>query len=235
MQPMLSRLPICVALLSLTLAGASCQSQPQPQAKGEAVQQKVEPRPMVDPQAKVDGNPAAAVPPGPGVPAAVNAREVTPSGELRDEPIDELLLKVPSEWTREVAASTMRKAEFVLPGPGGDTRLVVYRFPGGAGGGAKNIERWKGQIELKEGSEPITKELDVAGLHINAIDLEGAYAGQSMPGAPPQPPIAEARLLAAMIDGSGDAFYFKLVGPAATVNVWAPAWEQILSSLSVSG
>lgn len=168
-------------------------------------------------------------------PAKANAREVTPSGETRKEVVEGLALAVPAEWERAQARSSMRKAEFIVPGPGGDVRMVVYRFPGGAGGISANIERWKGQIAPPTGGEakePIAKELEVGNLRIASVDAVGAFAGQSMPGAPPQPPIADARLLAAAIEGYGDAFYFKMVGEAATIDVWAPAFATLLEDLT---
>jgi hypothetical protein len=145
-----------------------------------------------------------------------------------------LALQVPEEWKLELPANTsMRKAEFVLPGPGGDARLVVYRFAGGAGGFTANIERWKGQMTPPAGVEPTIAERELAGLKLASIDVSGRFAGQSMPGAPPQPPIDDARLFAAAIEQSGsDPWYLKLVGPKPTIDVWASAWETMLGSLA---
>lgn len=180
--------------------------------------------------------PEAAKPVPPSAPESGPPRDVTPSGELVAAVVDGLVMQVPSEWTREDPANPgMRKAEFVLPGPGGDARLVVYRFPGGAGGAQANIDRWKGQIEPATGSEAQTSALEVGGLKIAAIDSAGRFAGQSMPGAPPQPPIDDARLLAAAIEGNADPYYLKLVGPKPTVDVWAAAWTKLLETLAQQG
>ena len=48
-------------------------------------------------------------------------------------------------------ASPMRVAQFVVPGPGGDAEMGVFRFAGGAGGVDANIARWKGQFVPPEG------------------------------------------------------------------------------------
>lgn len=171
----------------------------------------------------------AVKPPGP-------PRDVTPSGETRDELVNGLKLVVPSEWERGAGSSAMRKAEFTLPGPGGDATLVVYRFEGGAGTTQQNIERWKQQVDLAEGTEAVTSEIEVNGLKVTSVDVRGSYVGQSMPGAPPQPPIADARLLTAAIEGVGegvgDPWYFKLVGPAATLDVWSAGWSKLLAELA---
>lgn len=251
------RHPLLVASLSLSLAASlGCSSPPASGSKAEAAGSKAA---SSDPAAEsphggpavAHGDPAnphagmanpanphagmanpanphglpAAAPPGP-------PRDVTPSGETRAEVVEGLRLTVPTEWTAAPAANPMRKAELALPGPGGDAQLVVYRFPGGAGGAQENIVRWKGQIELAEGAEAATSEQEVNGLKVTSVDARGRFAGMSMPGAPPQPPIEAARLLAAAIEGSGDPYYLKLVGPAATLDVWSEAWTALLASLA---
>lgn len=158
----------------------------------------------------------------------------TPSGKTREEAADGLVLVVPEEWQRAPGRSSMRKGEFVLSGPGGEARLVVYRFEGGAGTASQNIERWSAQIEPKPGGEPKTGKLEANGLRITSLEAAGRFAGQNMPGMPAQPPIDDARLLAAAIEGSGDPYYLKLVGPAATIDPWLPAWNEMLSKLAVA-
>ena len=160
--------------------------------------------------------------------------EFAPSGKTRAETVDGLVLTVPEEWQRAPSRSSMRKGEFVLTGAGGEARLVVYRFEGGAGSAAQNIERWSSQMEPKGGDAPKTSDLEVNGLRISSIDVAGRFAGQKMPGMPEQPPIDDARLLAASIEGAGDPYYLKLVGPAATVDGWVPAWTEMLSKLAVA-
>jgi hypothetical protein len=158
--------------------------------------------------------------------------EFAPSGKTREETAEGLVMVVPEEWTRAPGRSSMRKAEFVLPGAGGEARLVLYRFEGGAGSAAQNIDRWRSQIEVKPGEEPKTSELEANGLRITSVEAHGRFLGQSMPGMPAQPPIDDARLLAAAIEGSGDPYYFKLVGPTATIDPWIPAWTDMLGKLA---
>jgi hypothetical protein len=174
-------------------------------------------------------NPHAANPssPQPGPP-----RDVTPSGQTQEVVVDGLKMSMPIEWVQVPGESPMRKAKFTLPGPGGDVELVVYRFAGGAGSAEQNIERWRGQVTLAADAQPQTIALEANGLKLSGVDLRGHYAGQSMPGAPPQPPVDDARLLAVAIEGSGDPYYFKLVGAAKTVDLWATAWTEMLGKLS---
>jgi hypothetical protein len=161
-------------------------------------------------------------------------RDITPSGETREVVVDGLKMSVPIEWVHTPGASAMRKAEFTLPGPGGDVALVVYRFPGGAGSAEQNIERWRGQMTLAADAQPGRVEpKNLNGMKLSGVDLRGRFAGQSMPGAPPQPPVDDARLLAVAIEGSGDPYYFKLVGSAKTIDVWAAAWTKLLETLAI--
>lgn len=151
-----------------------------------------------------------------------------PAADAGEQVVDGLVLLVPKEWTTRPTRGGMRKAEFALPGPGGEAELIVYRFRGGAGGGQANIDRWKGQVS---GGEATDGTREVNGLKVAHVDVTGRYAGQSMPGAPPQPAIDDARLLAAAIEGQGDPYYLKLIGPRATVDSWAAAWERLLAGL----
>ena len=165
----------------------------------------------------------------------VNPHEVTPSGELRVETFDLLSADVPTEWTRRPPKSSMRLAELVLPGPGGDAVLAIYRFAGGAGGVEANIRRWKGQFTPPEGktiddmSTVVTEER--APFKITRLDVRGTNSAAVMPGEAARHSAPDSRMLAAIVEGSGDPFFFKVVGTAATLDLWAPAFEKMLGGV----
>ncbi len=172
---------------------------------------------------------------GPAEP--VNAHAVTPSGEVRVEKFDLLSADVPSEWTRRPPKSSMRLAELVLPGPGGDAVLAIYRFAGGAGGVEANILRWKGQF-----TPPVGKTIDDvstvateerAPFKITRLDIHGTNSAAVMPGEAARHDAPDSRMLAAIVEGSGDPFFFKVVGTAATLDVWAPAFEKMLGGVRI--
>jgi hypothetical protein len=223
--------------LSVLLLG--CSSDPaQPSPRSSDAQPKDPPASTPNPHAgaptpSVD-NPHAQNPHAQAPHAATIGppRDVTPSGETHEVVVDGLKMTVPVEWVHTPGAGAMRKAEFTLPGPGGDVTLVVYRFAGGAGSAEQNIERWRGQMTLAADAQANTIALEAGGLKLSGVDLRGHFAGQSMPGAPPQPPVDDARLLAVAIEGSGDPYYFKLVGSAKTIDVWAAAWTDLLTKLA---
>jgi hypothetical protein len=161
-------------------------------------------------------------------------REITPSGETRDEKVAELALKVPKEWETQPVTSQMRLAQFVLPGPGGDAELVVFRFPGGAGGVQANIDRWKGQFKPPEGKsiDDVTKttNFEAGKLKITLVDVSGHYAAPERPGSPTMVDEPDYRMLSAIVEGSGDAFFLKALGPSKTLSVWSKAYEEMLKA-----
>jgi hypothetical protein len=220
------------AVTSLLLGCGGDPSKPDAEAKPKAVTPSTSPAGDSHPQSPHTSAPdphaqaPQAAPAGP-------PRDITPSGETREVVVDGLKMAVPIEWVQAPGASAMRKAEFTLPGPGGDVALVVYRFAGGAGSAEQNIERWRGQMTLAPDAPVEAFELEPNGLRLSGVDLRGRFAGQSMPGAPPQPAVDDARLLAVAIEGSGDPYYFKLVGSAKTIDVWADAWTEMLTTLAI--
>ena len=69
---------------------------------------------------------------------------------------------------------------------------------------------------------------------VTSLDAIGKFAPGAMPGAPAATPIDKARMLAAVVEGVGDAFFFKCTGPEETISQHAQAWETMLGSFKVS-
>ena len=199
-------------------------------AKGPATDAK-------DPHAAL--NPHAGMPPMMGGGAAAPKgppRDITPSGETMPEHLSGLTLAVPTEWERGKPTNSMRVAQWVLPGPGGDAELVVFRFPGGGGGIEQNVTRWKGQFQAPEGKTiddvTTTKTIEAGGLKTTLVDVSGTYVAAVTPGAEEKHNDAEQRMIAAIVEGSGDPFYFKAVGPQKTMDLWASAFETMANGMS---
>lgn len=161
-------------------------------------------------------------------------RDITPSGKTREEKVAELVLAVPEEWETGQVTSQMRLAQYTVPGPGGDAELVVFRFPGGAGGVQANIDRWKGQFKPPEGKtiDDVTKtsSFEAGKLKITLVDVTGHYAAPERPGSPTMVDEPDYRMLSAIIEGSGDAFFLKALGPGKTLDVWSKAFEDMLKA-----
>jgi len=189
-----------------------------------------------NPHAPADPHAPSAANPHAGMPAAAPAgppREVSPSGEVTETKIATLSMAVPKEWEQGQVTGSMRLGQFVLPGPGGDGELVLFRFPGGAGGVEANLTRWKGQFKPPEGKTiddiAQTKTLSVGDLKITTLDVQGTFG--SGPGPSARPTGDTHRMLAAIVEGKGDPYFLKALGPAATMDLWADAFGKTLESL----
>src|SRR5215510_5307663 len=56
--------------------------------------------------------------------------------------------KAPAGWIAETPSSPMRKAQYRVPGPGGDGECAVFYFgPGQGGDPMANAQRWAGQFK----------------------------------------------------------------------------------------
>lgn len=172
---------------------------------------------------------AAVGSPAPVADDAPAADDQPPPLPTRVEPLGELAMNVPESWVRAEPRNAMRLAEFRLPSEGGEIELLVFRFPGGAGSAQSNLDRWRGQFE---GAQDVPATRSTQGpLTITQIDLSGTLVIR-MPNAQIQRE-PDQRLLAAVVEGSGTPFYFKLMGPSAAVTSWAGAYANALSTLRV--
>jgi hypothetical protein len=163
-------------------------------------------------------------------------RDITPSGEVTEEEVQELVLAVPKEWEKKPAGG-MRVAQWTIPGPGGDGECVVFRFPGGAGGVEENINRWKGMFKPPEGKsiDDITKksEIKAGDLKVTLVDITGHYVAAVRPGEEAKHDEANYRMLAAIVEGIGDPFFLKTTGPHKTLDLWADAYNKLLEGAKV--
>lgn len=144
----------------------------------------------------------------------------------------------PPTWKFEQPASSMRRAQLKAPGADGEAELVVYFFGAGGAGSAKdNIDRWVGQFSNKDGS-PIQNaqptEQTINGFKVTKVEVAGQYAGGMGPQAQQQPAKAEQRLIATIVETPGGPYYFKFVGPDASVAENREAFDQLLASIEAS-
>lgn len=237
-----ARVCCCTVLFSLLACGgpeaAKAPEKKVEVAKAEAT--KTEPvkgmNPHANPHAPLGVNPHGAPPSEPKGP--VNPTEVTPSGQVRAETIDGLSLSVPTEWVRKPGSNPMRLAEFTLPGPGGEVTLVVSRFAGGGGDATANVERWKTQFTKADGSDvgdaAKVTVVDKAPLKITTVDIEGTNIAPVTPGAPERYNEANSRLLGAIVEGSGDPYFFKAAGTVKTLGLWEPGFRAAVETMAIA-
>ncbi len=165
-------------------------------------------------------------------------RDITPTGKTAEQTTDELIWPAPQEWEAQPSSSAMRKAQYIVPGPGGDGELVVFRFPGGAGGVEANVARWKGQFKVPEGKTAAdlgtTRTFEAGTLKVTWVDITGHYAAPAQPGSTTMVEEPDSRMIAAIVEGSGDPLFFKLFGPTKTIDLWAKAFEDDLKAAKIA-
>ncbi len=181
---------------------------------------------------------------GEGVSNAGNAPSAPPTAGSaapasdRQKVLGPFTLEVPSGWVEQTPRSRMRRAQFALPGAGGDSEdgeLTVFYFGMGQGGSTDaNISRWIGQVGQPDGSSSRDKakirQSQVSGFRMTEVDVSGTLKASNMPGAPQRPARPGYRLLGAVLEGPQGPWFFKLVGPEKTISRWADSFRQFIAS-----
>lgn len=174
-------------------------------------------------------NPASVMEPGPPQEApAIEGDQATVAG---------LAFQIDPAWQSEQPSSSFRAAQFNLPAPeghedhAGEAELALFQ---GIGGSAQqNIERWIGQFNIgdRDPSEVIkTTQTEINGLQVSILDISGSYnsdggmmgGGESVEGQ---------RMIAAVVEGPGGPWHWKLVGPQETVTHWKESFDSLIASM----
>ena len=146
----------------------------------------------------------------------------------------------PGDWIEEPAPSPMRVTQFRLPRVPGDPEdgeLVVFYFGGSGGAVEANLERWIGQMEQPDGRSSnavaSTTAFDANGLDVTLLDVPGTYVAAVRPGAAERLDKPNFRLLAAVVETPVGPWFFKLTGPARTIDRWDTPFSAFLRSVRV--
>ena len=197
-------------LVPLALACAACKSNPPATAK---------PAPVAPTAAK---------------PAPAPVAEPKPAAA----PAPALVLTPQQGWVVEPPANAMRKGQYTLPHAEGDSEdatLVVHYFGGQGGSKDVNLKRWASQFEQPDGSSSEEKlkssTRTIAGLEVFDADLSGTYVAETAPGSGVHLNKPGWRMLAAIVETKEGPWYFKLVGPAATIAKWEPSYQAFMQAL----
>jgi hypothetical protein len=146
-----------------------------------------------------------------------------------------LQFDLPKGWTAETPGSSMRLAQAAIPGPAGAGELGVFYFGAGQGGKVEdNLQRWTDQMEAGPGTpKPERGTLSANGLKVTWVDVHGTLKPSSM-GMGPSTPVTDARLLGAVVEGTGGPWFFKATGPDKTLGPQRDAFFNMLKSARVA-
>jgi hypothetical protein len=167
--------------------------------------------------------------------AAKVAPEVDSEGMLD---LGSVAFKVPDTWQVQAPRSSMRRAQLVANGKQGSAELIVFYFgPQGAGSAQDNIDRWVGQFRNADGSpvtDPSITKGEANGLKVTRVEAAGQYSNTMAQPGQEAPPASNQRLIAAIVESSNGPYYFKFVGPDATVTEHRQAIDALLASIVAS-
>jgi hypothetical protein len=142
---------------------------------------------------------------------------------------------VPAKWAKETPGSSMRLAQYSIPGAAGAGECAVFYFGPGQGGDAQsNAVRWAGQFRRPDGT-PIgdafkTREIKVGDISVLMVEVSGTYVG-GMGGTPSGPDRPNEMLLGAIAKGPDANWFFRAIGPQATMEAQREAFEGMIRSL----
>lgn len=136
---------------------------------------------------------------------------------------NDLIWTAPAQWPAK-AATAMRKGSYTVPGEAGaDADLSVTAFPGDVGGELPNVNRWRGQIQLPpigEADLPVAvARVEQNGLSFAVVDFANPSAAKPL------------RIVGAFVPFNGATWFFKLMGPEATVARAKPAFLAFLQTI----
>jgi len=137
----------------------------------------------------------------------------------------------PAGWSDQ-GARPMRLATYTVPGKGGEAECAVYYFGPGQGGTVEaNMERWIGEFETP--ARPEQSSGSVNGIAVSRLRVKGTYRAHAggMGGRTDAPAAGHQELLGAIVEAPGGSVFFKLTGPAATVDAAHDDFDGMMRSL----
>lgn len=139
---------------------------------------------------------------------------------------------VPANW-KEQASRPMRAATYSVPAAAGDAEggeCAVFFFGKGQGGDAEaNVQRWAGQFEGSP--KPARSTRTVAGMTVQIVEVAGTYLAPSGPMMQSQGRKPGYKLLGAIVPAPEGSVFFKLTGPAKTVDAARAAFDALVASI----
>ncbi len=211
--------------ISLALAAACRNSAP-------------EPTPLPPPTTAAQPSSPQGLPPN--HPPMGHAPAGQPAMEAPAQPARELRWTDPVGWRRTQPSSSMRRAQYAVPGPAGseDAEVAVFYFGAGQGGSVDdNVRRWHGQF-AQEGAAPAepppTTDRTVHGLRVHLTERFGRFGGaMGMPGAAPPPSRENWGMLGAIVETDQGPWFFKMTGPRATVEAARARFDDLVASFQM--
>jgi hypothetical protein len=149
-----------------------------------------------------------------------------------------LTFQAPASWKSSPPRSSMRRAQLKVEPVQGDedpAELVVFAFPGGAGGVEANVKRWQEQFRDADGNAPKVASKTVKGKNVDVtrVEIAGHYVAAEFPGSPKKLDKPNYHLLGAIVLTDSTGYFLKMVGPEKTMVAARPAFDALIASAQV--
>jgi hypothetical protein len=154
-------------------------------------------------------------------------------GPAVHEPTDEgapIAWTPPPTWQSVPNASSMRLATYRIPRARGDSEDGELSVTRAGGTTDANIARWIGQFDGS--AKSAREERAVQGFKVSVVSVKGSFLGGGMMQAAPSAPRPSWALLGAIVETPGSSYFFKLLGPAATVSAARAPFDAMIAGLS---
>jgi hypothetical protein len=139
---------------------------------------------------------------------------------------------VPARWTVAPNPNPMRLATYRVPAVQNDAEGAEATVARAGGTPEANIQRWLGQFD--DAGQDTRVDKTVRGLKITVVEVNGTYTGGAMiPGTAPASHPGWA-LIGAIVETKGSPYFFKLIGPRATVRGARPSFDALIDSITPS-
>ncbi len=149
--------------------------------------------------------------------------------------IDGLKSTAPADWKSEKVTAKFRTHHFRIPHVADDktdAELTIFFFGTGSGGSADdNVKRWKGFFIPPEGKkiEDVSKveNFKVGNVDVTYLDVQGTYKFKERPFDPTSKEELrpDYRMLGVVFESPKGPYFFRMVGPAKTVEQNKKAFE----------
>jgi hypothetical protein len=216
--PVLIAAAVLVAAVVFGLLGVGGEQAPST-ARAET---PADPASPAEPEAPAESDEMTLPPDHPPIGAGATAPGAMPGAS--DEP-PAITWKMPSDWQEAPNPNAMRLATYRIPG---GAEMSVAR----AGGSTEaNIHRWLTQFD--DAGPEAREEKPIHGLHVTTVRVAGTYEASAMTMGSEAPEAHPGwALLGAIVETSGPAYFFKLIGPAPAIRSARASFDRLLGSLA---
>lgn len=136
---------------------------------------------------------------------------------------------VPQGWKEGRPSSSMRLAQFDVGADADGNAVQCIVFGGSMGSDEDNVSRWIGQMGPDAKAGATVAKSDQGALKVTRVEAKGSYTDTMRAG--DAKPIADASLLAAIVESPSGKLYVKLVGPKAQVDAAAKQFDDFIASM----